>query len=733
MKSLLDSTSKSRIGRALVPVIFACTLHGIVAAQSNFWEHASGYFTDGDVTQLAINSSGHLFAGTNWGIYRSTNGGDSWSHLTDGIVYSLAVAPDGDMYAYYCISNQCGLHLSTDNGDTWTDVDPGISNNPILNAIAVRVNGNVFAGGKYDVARSTDDGATWTTSTVASGDEVTTALGLASGLIFAGVTKTPLPSPYGTIRRSTDNGGTWTPFSPNWANEAINGIARNAAGYTFAATSAGIRRSTDFGATWTLTSLSGVPANSISINSVGYLFVAAGSSTSQFVNAGIYRSTDRGDSWVRLNTGLSMTNVLSIAIDANRPLYVGTTSTGVFQSIDTALTWTDVNPSLYSGQVKSLAVLQDESLMAGTLDGIFVSSDNGARWWPRNGGLQTTAVIDVHQAAGGILFAGLDGGGVARSTDEGVTWTAANSGIATQRVFSLASKPGGLVIAGTQTGVFRSTNNGDSWIAGGAGPASFARSLLTTPSGEVFAGSGLGIHLSTDDGVSWTARNNGLTNTSVGSLIRNQNGDMFAGADGFVFRSTDGAASWFAASVGLPNSFVSALSFGANGFLFASTLDSGVYVSTNNGASWRAENSGLPPFDSFFNTTSLALGHDGYLFVGTGRAFEGIQGGVFRSQQPTTWASDGHTTVSAGFSLFQNYPNPFNPTTVIRFQIPRSGSVTLKLYDVLGREVAVLANGKMEEGLHETTFDAGKLASGVYFYRLRAGEITLTRKLLLVR
>ncbi len=626
-----------------MPILF-CSIAFIVfaigpqttSAQINFWERASGYFTDGDVTHLAINSSGHIFAGTNWGIYRSTNDGNTWSHLTDGIVFSLSVAPNGDVYTYYCITNQCGMHRSTDNGDTWTPINQAGFGDTVINAIAIRTSGNVFAGGKYRVHRSTNDGSSWTVSTVASGDENVTALGLASGLVFAGITDVALPTAYGTIRRSTDNGDTWTSFSPNWSNEKINGIVRNSLGYTFAATSAGIRRSTDFGATWTVTPLAGAPASAIAINSIGYLFAAAGNTSTQFVGAGIYRSTNRGDSWVQVNSGLTLTNALSVALNPNGDVYAGTAFTGVFRSVDTALTWTNANPSLYSSTVYSLAVPSNGLLYAGTIDGLFTSSDNGLRWWPRSNGLQLPYVRTIHENAEGILFAGLDGAGTARSTDQGLSWTPISSGIATQRVFSLTSKPGGLILAGAQSTVFRSTNNGDTWAPGGAGPASFVRSLLVTSSGNMFAGSGTGIHVSTDDGISWAPRNSGLTNTTVGALIRNQNGDMFAGTVGSVFRSTNNGLNWSAASGGFPSSFVNALMVGAGDSLFASTIDSGVYVSTNSGASWTAVNSGLPPFDSFFATQCFALSPNGYLFVGTTRAFDGIPAGVYRTHQQSS-------------------------------------------------------------------------------------------------
>lgn len=85
------------------------------------------------------------------------------------------------------------------------------------------------------------------------------------------------------------------------------------------------------------------------------------------------------------------------------------------------------------------------------------------------------------------------------------------------------------------------------------------------------------------------------------------------------------------------------------------------------------------------------------------------------------------------FAIDQNYPNPFNPSTTIKYELPRAAHVTICVFDALGREVSVLVNERIEAGSHEVQFDADGLASGIYLYRLRAGEFASTKKMLVLK
>jgi hypothetical protein len=90
-------------------------------------------------------------------------------------------------------------------------------------------------------------------------------------------------------------------------------------------------------------------------------------------------------------------------------------------------------------------------------------------------------------------------------------------------------------------------------------------------------------------------------------------------------------------------------------------------------------------------------------------------------------------SVPASYSLAQNYPNPFNPSTTIRYHLPNLSHVTLAVFNTLGQQVATLVQAQQEAGYHEVKFDGTALASGVYFYRLQAGDFVATKQLLLLK
>jgi hypothetical protein len=116
----------------------------------------------------------------------------------------------------------------------------------------------------------------------------------------------------------------------------------------------------------------------------------------------------------------------------------------------------------------------------------------------------------------------------------------------------------------------------------------------------------------------------------------------------------------------------------------------------------------------------------GYACTQNGRVFK-LEDHVLIGINPN------NTTVPVEFVLEQNYPNPFNPLTVINYSVPKSAFVTIKIYDLLGREVKTLVNHQHKKGNYTETFDGSLLASGIYYYTMTADEFSQTKKMVLVK
>ncbi len=301
-------------------------------------------------------------------------------------------------------------------------------------------------------------------------------------------------------------------------------------------------------------------------------------------------------------------------------------------------------------------------------------------------------------------------------------------------------------------GVWRAKppNKWDSCFAGPMTDSSFVKALFENDS-TLYAGAfssdvpisgsrGLGnggIFTSTDHGTTWNDISFDLPNRDITCITRVDTilyvGTLYKG----VFRKSLGANSW--THVPFPDSTNPVSCFAVDGAnLFAGTfcIDSlhyshGVFCLENNGSNWIAVS--VPGLKD--STIVSALGvYNGNLYVGTGGTF-GMPSQYYGLLSVPA-AIDGVRSTDempSKFTLEQNYPNPFNPSTVINYQLPANCFVTLKVYDVIGRNVATLISERQNAGEHSAIFNGVGLPSGVYLYRLTAGNLSQTRKLMLIK
>jgi len=723
-------------------------------AQTIHWEpiNGPGWST---VTALAIKkASGHIFAGTSNGLFRSADNDNSWMAINTGLasasVRALVINTNGNIFA----GTSLGVFHSTNNGDSWIAANNGLTNRSVSALAANPTTQEIFAGtSSGGVFRSVNHGASW--DSVNAGlthrkFRIIQALAInpANGEAFAGTDSAG-------FFRLPPNSNVWLPITINaGAGENIRALFIKENGTVFAGTLFGrVYRSTD-GLNWNAASqgLPGTSIGSFAINSTGELFAGTDPQFCSRNTGRIFRSQDNGDTWTALNPNLRTPGFPALAFTAGDHLLAGTAGVGVLRSSDNGANWkSDLIGATYP-QVQALGLApQPGDIFAGTSNaGIFRSTNQGSSWELASNDIPACYINALAVNAAGQIFAGTGEissliplllyfeGAVYRSDNNGESWTKKTklNLRANEKVISFVIDATGRIFAGTKYyagcnfisfcdygDVYLSTDNGDNWRRVAAKLQDGVNCLGSNSRGRIFAGTNEGIFRAVPNLDFWHK----LFEGDIYALAFNDSDHIFMGTSDGMFRSKDNGDSWD--FIGFRGYRVWTLAFNpATREIFAGTNIGGVFHSTNNGEGWLQINSGLTNRD----VRALTLNRPrGQLWAVTNG------GGVFRTQL-TTGVKESVSEIPRAFTLAQNHPNPFNPSTVIKYELPQAVDVQLAIFDLMGRRVRTLVNQKQQAGSYEAAWDGRNeqgesIASGLYIYQLRAGTFTQARRMALVR
>ncbi len=390
--------------------------------------------------------------------------------------------------------------------------------------------------------------------------------------------------------------------------------------------------------------------------------------------------------------------------------HTGLTATGI-----TAMTFDDAG-NVFVGVAES-----------GNPDGrVYRSTDNGASW----DSLVTPPVSSIAVTRYGLIFLGTPSSGVYLSENYGNTWENVLPGLSIRSIALLTYRH---IFVATNSGLYTSLNTGLTWTGSPAFNNTSVSAVDLAPSGLIIAGtSTAGMYRSSNQGNVWYYI--GQFGFPIRTAILTSAYTILAGTELFdpaarIFRTSNLGTTWTFSS------FEDRVCLGTDvaGGIYAGVGQGRVFKSEDEGVSWMDRTEGLGDAE----VTVIKGGPNGYVFVGT------RSHGLYRSITPVS-SVEHSQHVPDEIALHQNYPNPFNPKTTINFQQARqkmnhggsptmSNWVTLRVFDVLGREITTLVNEVKEPGNHSVEWDASGQPSGVYLYRLTTGATTLTKKMLLVR
>jgi photosystem II stability/assembly factor-like uncharacterized protein len=737
---------------------------------------------------------------SNGGVWKSIDGGTTWAPKTDFEISNssgaLAVYNDwstnppqrivyygtgeggfGFVYSYY----GSGLLKSTDGGDSWRRITNGLpqttyfykiainpaSPNVLLAALGSNYSNPVNNGGLY---RSSDFGESWTRIVPASAGE--------NGMNCTDVIFSPDGSKAYIL-------GPFITGSPNWWE--------NGTGY---------RISSDGGNTFTPVSTNLPAGGYLAVHpsnpDLMYALMATDCSSSS-----LYRSVDAGNSWAWINSSFSSNQCgynLTLELDpANHNiLYVGTVIT--YKSTDRGNNFSAfaVNTHFDIHDIAFNPKNPEEFILAND-GGVYKIFSSTAQQVNLN---QTISTLECYSISSNSLdpshiLTGTQDNGVQEKTPSVPQWKNLSGFDATNVIIDRNNPNTYLVqLSSNPVGIHVSTNAGLIWSeAGGFSRAydyAWVRHIAKHPSiaGTYYTPAGARIWISNNFGFSWSEIiNNDITDKIESFAISASNPlVMYASTGPFeympnatqhkLYKSVNGGTSWTDITSIIPNRYISAIAVDEENendviAALAGFGTSHLYHSVDGGQSWttmdcNGDDPCLPdvPFNDFIiyrnplnNMKEYYAATDLGVFASYGEnLWHELYGGL-----PNTIAMDIEIVqnklrvATFGRGLFEwdmsgsmenkvsprhsananilmtNYPNPFNPATDINIQLPSKVRIKLAVYDVLGRQIEILADGMLERGDYKFKWNGEKYSSGIYFYRLESAGISLTKKMLLVK
>ncbi|NUN10989.1 MAG: T9SS type A sorting domain-containing protein [Ignavibacteriaceae bacterium] len=367
----------------------------------------------------------------------------------------------------------------------------------------------------------------------------------------------------------------------------------------------------------------------------------------------------------------------------------------------------------------------------GTTSGVFKSSDEGETWL--GAGLDSLNIQSLSVSRTNELWAASNSTyGLFRSTDAGLTWVNTTPQISTGFNDVQFDSSDGILAASDYDYLYRSTDNGMSWVRLGFSQiGNRLIKIMTASNGDIYVVGEYHLYRSSNLGLGWTI----LIAKFLGSeFIFESDSIMFYGArsaNGGIYRSSDAGATWEKRDSGIVQKTVCALLSVKNDILIAGTTTSGIYRSENGGLHWLKSNS-----PSQFVLDLYKVNDTTFLAGGDSGVFKSIDGGKnwFRGAGMLVQADE--KIISADnytAKLFQNTQNPFSHYTNIGYETSTENKISIKVYDILGREIATLVNETKPAGSYSVNFNASHLPSGVYIYELRAGDYRSVKKMSLVK
>jgi photosystem II stability/assembly factor-like uncharacterized protein len=460
-----------------------------------------------DVSVSLIN--GYLFTVVPYsGMYRSSNNGDYWSGINNGLTenYGFSRVVSNGTYLFI-LAGYNKLYRSSNNGDSWSFV----YNLPSLPFTSVESSGTnlLIATEGNGILKSSDNGNSWIYSNNGLSNLNVRSLKLMNSGLYAGTNSGPF--------YSVDNGNSWS------AVNGLSGLIENwleSSSEIFAFSSGSILKSTNNGINWENSS-----------NGINMKYITSFTSNDQYLFTGTYwgelfRTSNNGLEWEMIDKVRDNGDGVGISM-ATKDNYIFCSGEygGLYRSTNNGDNWNLIINGLGGYYGNGYLYSDSEYIYTGYNGNLFRSSNYGDIWIAVSNGL-THKDVSVLISTGANLFS-FSSGGVFRSSDNGDNWTISNNGI--NGKIENFSYNGSYLFAAGANGVFRSSDNGENWIAVNNGFVGLNATSIASSGSKIFVGNNLGIFYSNNNGIVWNLINDGINSPIDVNRLIIKNDQVFAG------------------------------------------------------------------------------------------------------------------------------------------------------------------------------------------------------------
>jgi photosystem II stability/assembly factor-like uncharacterized protein len=352
---------------------------------------------------------------------------------------------------------------------------------------------------------------------------------------------------------------------------------------------------------------------------------------------------------------------------------------------------------------------------------IFKTTDSGSNFSSTPTGTNIW-FLDIYFVNTQTGYAAGQDGYIVKTTNGGLNWNVQYQGL--NFIHSIRFLDLNTGYAAGFTHVYKTTNGGNSWGLASEPYTNYllGTSFVNTSTGFICGNGGL-IARTTNGGSNWQAILNGGSDQFEEIVMTNSSTGYTVGRFGKILKTTNGGSNWDQQISSTSEWLLDLYMINSNSG-WACGMNGKIVYTSNGGTNWHSQ---YVPTVSTIRQLHFLTPDTGYAVTDNGMILKTYTAGNIIGINPRG------SQVPNDFAISQNYPNPFNPSTSIKFSIPRSSYVNLKIYDNIGKEISTLVDQDVGAGNYEVNFNADEFTSGVYFYRITADDFTETRKMILIK